>query len=387
MSLPGPIPLTMRERDASSYADLSLLCNSELTNLRQPVAMFDVGYDQRLDPPQMGAFGIHSTWSANLKSKYVFGFHHFHAFVGEDGTFDCQELDNCEGRLAYHCANRPPPEYATPTLKQEDFSRSVSFERLQPDNIERLPGFTFFGSPIEPANWGMWLLNGLAGACSYVAAGRPGAFLCYCPSTWQRRLLAFCGVASDDIVEQKPWQTYFCEEVGLHAYSIIDLAIDCQTKALFEMVWHRARREASPNTSEKIFVARRSITRRLGGKYRALVNEDEVIELLTRRGYTIVEPELLTFEQQVCVFRSARVVVGLGGAAMFNTVFCKPATRVLSIEGTTTFILNHARLFASLEHDYAFAVGKEDLSFKSHPHNPWVIDLARLANAVDRFEA
>ena len=72
---------------------------------------------------------------------------------------------------------------------------------------------------------------------------------------------------------------------------------------------------------EKIFLRRNSGARKV-------TNSVELEKLLTSQGYVIVEPEKLTFLQQVKLFANAKVIVGPTGAAFANAVFCEPGTQV-----------------------------------------------------------
>lgn len=72
---------------------------------------------------------------------------------------------------------------------------------------------------------------------------------------------------------------------------------------------------------EKIFLRRTSGIRKV-------TNAVELEQLLIARGYVIVEPEKLTFLQQVQLFSNAKVIVGPTGAAFANAVFCERGTHV-----------------------------------------------------------
>jgi capsular polysaccharide biosynthesis protein len=328
----------------------------------------------------------HATYVGTYENHYLFGFHHLHALVSSEGEFNCQEVDNYKGRIDFHLSHLPPKSHVIPDIRAYDSTTyRISFDRLLQQHPIPLPGYTFFGSPIEPENWGMWLLNGLYSAFSYVAAGQPGRFLCYAPNPWQQNLLNMIGVKGDRIVQQLPWSTYHCEQVSLHQYSRVDLVPDRISLALFQNISHRFRGPSRGRSNEKIFLSRLSITRKLGG-YRALANEEQLIAALEQQGYVTIEPEKLPFDEQVAVFSDAKIVVGLGGAAMFNTVFCKAGTRVLSIESTAAFALNHARLFAALGHRYGFIFGQQNTSENRFPHNSWSIDIEAAVRAVVSFE-
>jgi capsular polysaccharide biosynthesis protein len=77
---------------------------------------------------------------------------------------------------------------------------------------------------------------------------------------------------------------------------------------------------------EKIFLRRTSGTRKI-------TNAAELEKLMLVRGYVIVEPEKLTFVQQIELFKNAKEIVALTGAALSNAVFCKPGTHVAILMG------------------------------------------------------
>ena len=72
---------------------------------------------------------------------------------------------------------------------------------------------------------------------------------------------------------------------------------------------------------EKIFLRRNSGTRKI-------TNTTEIEKLMVARGYVIVEPDKLTFLQQIQLFNNAKAIVAPTGAALSNAIFCKPGTRV-----------------------------------------------------------
>jgi hypothetical protein len=72
---------------------------------------------------------------------------------------------------------------------------------------------------------------------------------------------------------------------------------------------------------------------------------------------------------------------------MFNVVFCKPGTRIVTIESTAGFIGAHARLFASMGHRYGVIFGREDPADPAPSHRRWRIDIAPAVQAIERFVA
>lgn len=76
------------------------------------------------------------------------------------------------------------------------------------------------------------------------------------------------------------------------------------------------------NWPEKIFLRRNSGVRKV-------TNSVELENLLVAHGYVIVEPEKLSFLEQVGLFLNAKIVVASSGAAIANIIFCPPASRVI----------------------------------------------------------
>ena len=74
---------------------------------------------------------------------------------------------------------------------------------------------------------------------------------------------------------------------------------------------------------DKIFVMR------LAKRGRALTNEEAIKKYLEKNGFVSVDPESLELADQIAVFSSAKIVIGIMGAAMTNTAFCAQDTDVI----------------------------------------------------------
>lgn len=72
---------------------------------------------------------------------------------------------------------------------------------------------------------------------------------------------------------------------------------------------------------------KRIYVRRSSG-LRKLVNDQQISEMLTKAGFTVIAPEELSFSEQVRLFSQAELVIGATGAAMANLMFCPPGSRV-----------------------------------------------------------
>lgn len=68
---------------------------------------------------------------------------------------------------------------------------------------------------------------------------------------------------------------------------------------------------------------------RRSGKSRLMTNAEEVEALVQQLGFEIVEPEMLTFADQVCLFSSAEMILGQGGAAFGNIIFAPKECHII----------------------------------------------------------
>jgi capsular polysaccharide biosynthesis protein len=72
----------------------------------------------------------------------------------------------------------------------------------------------------------------------------------------------------------------------------------------------------------RLFLARPSVRRRF--------NQDEVFELLRRRGFISVSLEDMTWLEQIDLISRAEAIVGASGAAWTNVIFCSRGTKCVS---------------------------------------------------------
>jgi hypothetical protein len=82
---------------------------------------------------------------------------------------------------------------------------------------------------------------------------------------------------------------------------------------------------ANKDMPKKIFLSR--------GEYKSkrLVNENQVKEFLTERGFTIINPEELSIVEQAGLFYSAEFIISDEGAALVNNMYCSKNTTVVCL--------------------------------------------------------
>jgi len=62
-----------------------------------------------------------------------------------------------------------------------------------------------------------------------------------------------------------------------------------------------------------------------------LRNNGEVIEYLTKKGFTSYQVSKLNFFEQIYLFNNAKVIIGPHGAAFSNIIFSKPETKIIEL--------------------------------------------------------
>ncbi len=255
-------------------------------------------------------------------------------------------------------------------------------ERDTLDSAVRVDAPVYFATPDEHVNWGMWLLFNVPAARHYARyrADYP-KFLCFAGLGWQRSLLRDLGVRDEEFVHQEEGVVYAAARMAVLRHTFRGMTLGpADTKVFDDVAEEFAREAGDAPVPKRIFVARGSSTR-------GLVNENELARALEGLGFVTLRPETLPFKSQVRVFRGAEAIVGLGGAAMFNTVFCRPGVKIVDIESGMGFVDSHANLFASRGADYGVIIGMQDASDPTFYHKRWSVDVGPTVDAVRAFLA
>lgn len=241
-----------------------------------------------------------------------------------------------------------------------------------------------FASTHEPHNWGLWLLHALPAYLHFARnRDRFSRVFGYVPHENAWPILEAIGVGREDVIAHEVDRAYRFAEVHVLRRGDDQFAVTQEELADFRALAARFVPEAR---RPRVFLSR--LTRSLQpGAPRRLRNEIEIGEMLARHGFVAVEPEALPGAEEVAIFAQAEAIVGLDGAGLFNTVFCRPGTRVLDLAATAMFADRHADLFASLGLGYGFVFGAPVDPASNDAHPDWRIDVAALERVVVGFFA
>jgi len=152
--------------------------------------------------------------------------------------------------------------------------------------------------------------------------------------------------------------------------------------AVREIACGRSTNQAAP-PFKKLYLRRNST-------YRRIVNLREIEAVLAAAGFEFVEPEKLSFQQQLDVFRSASCIVTQGGAALGNLCFAPQGCLVLALAACSKDLNYHyfSSLAAILGHRFYFVVGDEHVT-RGGPSSSgdFRIDPVHLAGALSSCDS
>jgi capsular polysaccharide biosynthesis protein len=345
------------------------------------VDLSDSGVDHYLSSPI--DLQRHGTYRNRFSDVLVFGYNFFHGVLSRSGRIECQDIENTRERLKNHLLYHPGRDMPIPQIYETDQGFRADCAAIRP---KMLGGTLHFGTPIEPLNWGMWLLQAIPAAMDFLSVPKGDRFLAYMDRDWQRHLLNALGIPDKRLVHQELARTYHCNDLVFHQYSDVDLVPTPRERETFAKVARDVAGVRKPQAKRRLFLSRRSITQESEGTYRALLNEDALVEAFSARGYEIVEPELLSFPDQIRLFAEAELVVGLGGAALFNVIFSTPETRIVTIESSASFVHAHACLFGALDHPYGVVFGQQDAEDETPVQKRWTVNVEGVVQAVAQYE-
>jgi tetratricopeptide (TPR) repeat protein/capsular polysaccharide biosynthesis protein len=66
-------------------------------------------------------------------------------------------------------------------------------------------------------------------------------------------------------------------------------------------------------------------------RYRRVLNEADVVEVLEGFGFVSILPESMSLEEQIAYFYHAEVIVTAHGSGLTNTIFCKSGTKIIEL--------------------------------------------------------
>lgn len=148
--------------------------------------------------------------------------------------------------------------------------------------------------------------------------------LLYADSKWQNEILAMCNIPAVKLVSLSDYDLIECEQ----------LILPIRTKGgQVNPVWlvkalHETSKwcdQQAEKSTRKIYISR------LDADRRKLINENDVIDLVSSLGFEIIECSKLTVEEQRKLFASASIVIAPHGAALTNIVWMHQRSTLIEL--------------------------------------------------------
>lgn len=152
---------------------------------------------------------------------------------------------------------------------------------------------------------------------------------------------------------------YYISAVNIIPPNRVHLSDDISYDIIFDISLLRLLRErllavkSNNHFPKKIFISRKSSSNR---KY----NEDEVVLLVKKYGYTVVAPEEYNLFDQISLFNEAESIVGASGAAFSNILFCKKNCQIICFQPRRLNISAFTTIAYSLGVNMRYCLGYPD---------------------------
>jgi capsular polysaccharide biosynthesis protein len=124
---------------------------------------------------------------------------------------------------------------------------------------------------------------------------------------------------------------------------------------------------------DKIYISREKSIRR------KVINETDLTTLLKQHGFHVLCMEDYTWKEQMYIFMSCSVLIGIHGAGLSNMIFMKERSKVIEIRKHGDKINNcYFSLAAALNHDYLYLQAQTIGASEFIQENNFIVDLNEL---------
>lgn len=170
-------------------------------------------------------------------------------------------------------------------------------------------------------------------------------------SEFQKKSLKSLGIPAEKIIESTRYPHIKAEK--LFAPSLPSLPGN-PPQWVCQFLRQGFLKEAQNNVQpiERLYLSRKT------ARYRRVLNEDKVWEILKHSGFKTVELEGLSIEEQATIFNQAKIIIAPHGAGLTNLVFCAPGTKVIEIFSPNYVNVCYYSLCEELGLDYYYLLGE-----------------------------
>ncbi|HIK12699.1 MAG TPA: DUF563 domain-containing protein [Oscillatoriaceae cyanobacterium M33_DOE_052] len=191
-------------------------------------------------------------------------------------------------------------------------------------------------------------------------------------SQFQRESLAALGINQDKLLASYDYSYIQAERLVVPSIpATIPKAMAGFTEGVPPWVCQFLRDAFLPGNFRDVSPHERIYIRRNNAKYRRVLNEGEVMAVLSPLGFTAVSLESLSFGEQVALMAGSNVIVAPHGAGLTNVVFCQPHAKIIELF-PVNFINNYYWLLsAQVGLEYYYCVGNSPQAWYSLYPQDW----------------
>ncbi|EOR93981.1 hypothetical protein ADIARSV_2815 [Arcticibacter svalbardensis MN12-7] len=124
-------------------------------------------------------------------------------------------------------------------------------------------------------------------------------------------------------------------------------------------------------------------------RYRKVLNEDQVLDVMKHFGYEIINYENMSLEEQISVTASARCMVSIHGAGLTNMIYMQPGSNVLEFRRDRIYHNQcywHLADAVHLNYHYLFGTPDDDLLVIESEGCNLTIDIGKLVAVLNQME-
>jgi hypothetical protein len=253
----------------------------------------------------------------------------------------------------------------------------IDFEEIESSAIDESVGLFFFHGASGYGH-AHFLIQTLGKIQIFKKAGiRPDKLLVQ-PTIkkYQKEMLEALGYPESDLLIRDPKEAMKFREL----YATYTSNVMVPDLTVYDDI--AARIEPSGNYPEKIYVSR-------GDKpfIRRFLNEDRIIETVQELGFEVIIPSKLTLEEEVNIFRQAKIVIGPLGGGIYNTVFSPPDTTVIALSDPCYMVEWATQIAGLRQHKIGLVFGNSFWSYTERvywgTHNNFIIDTELLKESIN----
>lgn len=177
--------------------------------------------------------------------------------------------------------------------------------------------------------------------------GFTGKYL-VCNYEYLRELLHLFGIQPDKIIYVNQGDVYKVK--NLH---VIDGYAKYDVKTIIKI---RDRITERINKADLISYPKKLYVRRIGPYSRKVKNEEDVINLLKKYGYVMINPDELTVEEQIKYFMAADIVITPHGANSTNALYMHEGSRFIELFGREYIVPHMLQIIQNNKMSYQMLV-------------------------------